>query len=399
MAFAPLSGAVVRGQATTVGQTNSFSQQFTVGQTIKGVVLQALPEGKTLVNFAGQHVVMELNHPLDKGQSFLARIEQASPALMLKVLKGPVPNPTDSAALVGSRQPLSLYHDETNPTQTGTLNAAQLKSYLVAKQPVIDMLTALQKHLAHNPILQQTDVTLRRRLETTLNILLPKTTAPPDADGLKAQINQSGINYEAHVQQLLVNEASPAKQSVLMQDLKGQLLELSQGLNQLSSQQAATTTARQQVQQAIQNIEFQQLANLFAQQEHQFLLLQVAHPALLASHTAKLFFRAKNRSKGNSQVETQDYTLVFLLDFSALGNIRIDAMVHGQQVVATIKTEDETVAHFIRKQTDVLTVCLQNLGFHAEISCRAQETVVLDVDDSLTRVLMVDPSQLVDIKA
>ncbi|MEE8302815.1 MAG: hypothetical protein V3S24_10310 [Candidatus Tectomicrobia bacterium] len=397
MAFAPLSGAVVRGLPVTPGQTNGFSQRFAVGQTLRGVVLRALPEGKTLVNFAGQHVELELNQPLARGQTFLATVEQSSPALMLKVVARSASGTAGNPALLTEHQ--AAPPNRGNATLPGTFNAAQLKSYLVAKQPVIDMLVALQTHLVRNPVLQHVDATLRQRLETTLNTLLPEAASPPDAAGLKAQIAQSGINYEATIQHLLTNDASPTEQAAVMQNLKGQLLELLQELNQLPAQQADVTAARQQVQQALQNIEFQQLANLFAHQEDQFLLLQFVHPAFPESHTAQLFFRANHKSKRANRGETEDYTLVFLLDFTALGNIRIDATVQGPQVWATIRTEDEAVAHFIAAQTSSLTNRLQELGFQTEISCCAQETVSLDVDDSLTRLLMVDPSHLVDTKA
>jgi hypothetical protein len=395
VAIDPLVGTIVRVLPTPPGQSHDLSQRFTVGQILKGIVLRALPEGKTLVNFAGQHLILELGQPMLKGQTFLAAVEQSAPTLALKVISDPAPN---SNALASGQQALAAELGETTPPTPGTLNAAQLTSYLVAKQPLGNMVAALQNHLINSPLWRTTDPTLLQRLEQTLAALLPQDPSPPDAAGLKEQVARSGINYEAKVQHVLTSNASPLEQAALANDLKGQLLEVLHKLDQASTRNGETVEIHQHVQQALHNIEFQQLSNLFAQQENQSLLLQLMHPTFPASHTAKLYFRANPRQSGGSQAESQDYTLVFLLDFTALGNLRIDASVRGPSVSATIRTEDETVADFIVAQTPSLTARLHDLGFQAEIRCCAQETVSLDIDDSLTRVLMAKPSRLLDIK-
>jgi hypothetical protein len=151
------------------------------------------------------------------------------------------------------------------------------------------------------------------------------------------------------------------------------------------------------VQQALRNIEWQQLSNLFAQQEQQSLLLQFLHPAFPTAHTARLYFRVDPRNKGGRQEDPQTYTLVFLLDFTALGNVRIDATVRGTHIAATIRTPDEAVARFVATHTPVLTTRLHDLGFQAHIDCSAEQHVPMDVEDSFTRLLMADPSRLLDV--
>ena len=56
-----------------------------VGQTLQGIVLRALPEGQSLVDFGGQQAQLDLGQPLITGQKFLATVEQTSPMLVLKV--------------------------------------------------------------------------------------------------------------------------------------------------------------------------------------------------------------------------------------------------------------------------------------------------------------------------
>jgi hypothetical protein len=271
------------------------------------------------------------------------------------------------------------------------------------------------------------DAGLLHRLQETLTALLPLQEEPPDAASLRAQVDRSGINYEAKVQEVLTKQASPVEQAALANDLKGQLLELLHKLDQRPSPAASLqhdapmgsrepgqpaltqviregtrsgdiVDLREHVQQALRNIEFQQLSNLFAHQQHQPLLLQFAHPAFPAAHTAKLYFRVDTREQDAQQDAQQNYTLVFLLDFSALGPVRVDATVRGAYVSTTISTTDEAVADFITAQTPDLTARLHALGFQAEVRCSAQVQVSLDVDDSLTRLLVAEPSRLVDVK-
>jgi hypothetical protein len=396
VAIDPLVGTIARVLPATPGQSNDLSRRYTVGQILRGIVLRELPEGKTLVNFSGQRVLLELGQPMAKGQAFLATVEQSSPTLVLKFLGEPAPQATNRTGPSSEQQAPVPDSRNTGRTSQEALSPVRLKSYLLAKQPFGDMATTLQKHLVQNPLLRTVDPTLLRRLEETLTALLPRDTSLPNAIGLKEQVDRSGINYEAKVQQMLTSNASPAEQAALANDLKGQLLELLHKLDQIPPQNREIAAVRQHVQQALQNIEFQQLSNLFAHQEHQSLLLQFVHPDSPASHTAKLYFRTNPRHA--NQEETQDYMLVFLLDFTALGRVRVDATVRGSYVSATIRTQDESVAHFMTAQLPTLTARLHDLGFQAEVDCCAQETVPLDIDDSLTRLLIADPSKLLDVK-
>jgi Flagellar hook-length control protein FliK len=234
-------------------------------------------------------------------------------------------------------------------------------------------------------------------LTTTLAALLPHEAPLPDAATLQEQVDKSGLNYEAKVADFLSKPAVPTDQAALTQDLKGQLLELLSKLDQLSTTHEDVSAIRQQVQQALQTIEFQQLANLFAHQEHQSLLLQFMHPSFATSHTAQLYCRVDPSDASTPPDESRGYTLVFLLDFTSLGPIRIDAVVRQAHITATISTAEAAVADFITTHTPLLRARLQALGWQAEVHCRAQEEVPLEVEDTFSRLLMAEPSRLLDV--
>jgi hypothetical protein len=318
-------------------------------------------------------------------------VQHITPTLVLKVIGEP------GAPGVNTPQAQTVPQLLGHLAETSeTLDPVQLKSYLVARQPFGEMVVALQ-HLVHDPMLRGLDAGLLQRLADTLSALLPQATTLPDASGLQAQVDRSGINYEAKVAEVLTQQATLAEQEALAHDLKGQLLELAARLDQASRQGHDVGESLQQVHQALRNIELQQLSNLFAQQEQQSLLLQFLHPAFPTAHTARLYFRVAPRDKGRRQVDQQNYTLVFLLDFTALGHVRIDATVHETHIAATIRTTDEAVTHFIAMHTPALSARLHDLGFQSQIDCCTEQHVPLEVEDSFTRLLMADPSPLLDV--
>jgi hypothetical protein len=175
------------------------------------------------------------------------------------------------------------------------------------------------------------------------------------------------------------------------------LLDILSRLEQHATSHGDVPDLRRQVQQALQTIEFQQLANLFAHQEHQPLLLQFMHPALSMSHTAQVYFRVDPEDDSPEAATPRSYTLVFLLDLTSLGHIRVDATVRPAHLSATISTTTAAVAEFITSHTPALSARLQELGFHTDVHCRAQADLPLQVEDTFSRLLMAAPSHLLDV--
>lgn len=401
---------------TTPGQNTSV---FATGQTLTGHVLQVWPGEGSLVNFNGQNVLLNLTQNLVKGQALTVVVEHAAPHLVFRVtgpahliqaplaqaqavstptIEGPRNTPVRTAP---EPPPLVQAQPVTALTSEGMLSAASLKSYLSAKQPFGDMAAALAHTLHQTPLRHQLDPSLLQRLDDTLQVLLPPKTSLPDASGLQEQVERSGINYEAHVKHVLLNESlAPEEQAKLTNDFKGQLLELSEHLGRLDSNDSARTDLLRQVQRSMQNIELQQLSNVFAHDAHEPILLQLTHPMFATAQTAQLYVR-NNASQQQAQQHQgrQDYTLVFLLDFTELGALRVDASVHDSQVQATINVEQQAAADFVAAHLPALTARLHDLGFQAHVDCCTHDKVPREVDDTLTRLPLPEASRLVDIRA
>ncbi|QPJ66012.1 MAG: flagellar hook-length control protein FliK [Candidatus Nitrohelix vancouverensis] len=90
------------------GPDAAFLKSLQVGQILNGAILKILPQGKALVDFQGRSVMVQTQTPLSPGQQISARIEQAEPNPVLKIIPTPHTAPLeprgDSLTLQSRRQ-------------------------------------------------------------------------------------------------------------------------------------------------------------------------------------------------------------------------------------------------------------------------------------------------------
>jgi len=156
-------------------------------------------------------------------------------------------------------------------------------------------------------------------------------------------------------------------------------------------------TVLAQVKQAADALEFQQLANQCALQEHRPLVLPLAYPYASSTQTMQLIMHHDSHQEGGPTAEQEHYTVALSLDLSALGPLHIAAAVHGPAVTATFRVADPTVAEFLHPALPDLHVRLQTLGFTPCVACTVQEPATQDSEGCVPRSLM-QAVKLVDIK-
>lgn len=369
------------------------SHTFSVGQSLVGEIVRVVPQSGVLVNFHGQHILLELGQHLAPGQTITATVTQVVPTLVLQL--------TDNTTLQTSPAfPLpSLPTDSEG--QQGIVTASQLKAYLAASQPFGQIVTGLAELLSDHPLLHNIAPGLTQELGDTLAVLQSQGAIPPDATQLAEQVDRSGVNYESKVQRALTGE-SALTTAALAKDLKGQLLELSHRLDQLlhtgtETQQREAAAVLERVTRAVQALEFQQLSNQFALQEQQPLALPLLNPFVSPPQTTQLIVHRDGGQAGQPSAEQERYTVALSLDLSALGALHIEATVHGAAVSATLHVEDPAVAAFLRAAVPELSTRLQELGLQAGVACEVQEHVAHESEGPLPRAL-TRAIKLVDIK-
>jgi hypothetical protein len=370
------------------------AQTFTMGQRLQGVVVCIVPHGGVLVNFDGQPILLALAPPVVPGHILTATVTQVSPTLLVQL--------TDELPLSVPAETTRTPAPAPQEGQQSVLTAAQLKAYLMAHQPFGETVTTLWQMLRKHPWLYEMAPALAQELRDTLAALYPQGAWPPEAAQLKNQIDRSGLNYESKVQRMLMGEF-PSTVAALAKDLKGQLVELSQRLDLLThvatnprSREAQTVLA--QVKRAADALEFQQLSNQFALQEHRPLVFPLAYPFASLTQTMQLIVHREGSQEGRPAADQEHYTVALSLDLSVLGPLHITAAVHGSAVAATFRIADPAIAEFLRAALPDLHARWQTLGLMPCVTCTAQEPTTQDSEGgcprSLTRAV-----KLVDVKA
>lgn len=358
------------------------------GQSIQGKISQVLDNKTVQVQFQGKQLPVQItgdSSMFRPGGEITVNVQRGANGLTL-VAQTPGP---------GFRQ----------------VDAAMIKPLLAARQDLAKMAANLEKTVLDNPLLKglKIDPDLVARLRDTVRVLLPKDEALPDSSRLKEQVDRSGINYETKIKKFVAEKLTPENKMALARDLKGQLLELQSKLEnhaRLEAQRIASTTGQgrvvqellHHVKQAANSIELQQLSNQFAKQENHPILIQIPDPFSPGTKTARLYIRRDEQGKGKKQGEKKDFNLVFLLNLTHLGNLRVDAKLHDNDVTAKITTQNKAVADFIGANTSKLESRLKEAGFNAAVTSGFKEKMEMEVEEDLERILINEPSRLVDIR-
>ena len=258
----------------------------------------------------------------------------------------------------------------------------KIKSLLPFKEPFGEMLEKLDILVNSSEVIKNlsTKTGLVGRLAKTLNLL--KTPSPVQnfpsqgSAQLKQQIDLSGINYESKVKNIFQGKEPFDVPLNVKIDLKGQLIKLLDLIEIRSVAKDTSVSQRRQfmevvkvLHRAIENIELQQVTNQFARQENQPILLQIPDPFMLGKTVNLYLRRPEDKGKGKGNKNNDDVLLVFLLELSALGNLRVDAKMNKESISVRIDVENQNVAQFIEGNLKDFCSCLGDLGFEVNASC------------------------------
>lgn len=367
------------------------AQRLTVGQSLRGTVVQVLPQNSALVHFPGHPLLLEPVPQLVPGQTIVATVEQIVPTLLLRL--------TDVPSLPTFAQTTPALAQATTAVSSGLFSAAQLKAYFAASQPFGDIVTRLTDLLAETPELADLAPALSQALRETLALLRPAEERPPNATRLQQQVERSGLNYESKVLRALTTEAP--LQAPLAHDFKGQLLDLAQRLtHSLEGRhnlwQGTAANLLESVQQAINALELQQIANQFALQEHRPLVLSLVSPYASPLSTLQLAIHRDDRREEHTAPASEHYTVAFALELTTLGPLHITAVVSGRAISATLQVTEPAIAAYLEREAPELVAQLQTLGWQMSVACTVQPHIALDTAPTLPQAL-TRTTHLVDV--
>ena len=287
----------------------------------------------------------------------------------------------------------------------------KIKSLLPYKESFGVMVQKLDILLNSSEVIKslRAETGLVPRLIKTLNLLkapfFEQDLTSQGSTLIKQQIDLSGINYESKVKHALEGKELLDVPTNVKNDLKGQLinllklLEIRIGGNETSAiQRYQLLKVIKVLMRAVDNIELQQLTNQLSRQENQPITLQIPDPFMIGK-TINLYIRqSEDKSKNKENKENKSVLLVFFLELSALGNLRVDAKINNQAISLRIDVENSNIAKFIENSLKDFCSSLDDLGFEVNASCGVVANIDKELESKLNQLLISETNRLVDLR-
>ena len=363
-----------------------------VGQKEKVDVLSIVNRETIQVRLNGNDVTVKhsASQKLQAGESvYIQAISNSSGKFILEVEQTPV-----STATARSLPGLSV-----------------LKSYLPTRQSLVQVLAGLKEVFLEGPLnpLKELNIDLGqlKQLQVNLQKIVSQESRIPDAAQLKEIIDRSGFHYEAKVKDFVSAADLSSKNVLLEKDLKGQLMRLARELEQIPRGVVENTATERligkliaQVNQSISNIELQQLTHHFSREEQLPLLLQLPENLLSEEDRFRIYILPDQKEGGHSETDSsnQVFNLVFLLNLSFLGDLRIETKVLKDEISVRIIGSNSDAVQFIQGHVPELESIFRKEGFSINVTSDHQTEVSMEIPDSLGQLLIDTPLQMVDLK-
>jgi hypothetical protein len=378
--------------ADTFSKADLKQLDIEAGQNVKVEVLSVVDRGILQVRLNGnavtiKHAASQKFQPGDLVHLHAKPI--VSGKFVLEVEQNPIPSST-------ARPPLEL---------------SVLRNYLPARQPLIQMLAGLKEVFLEGPLTQLKALNIElgqlKQLQGNLQKIVSGEFKVPDGVQLKEIVDRSGFHYEAKVKEFVLEPSHSNKNILLENDLKGQLMRLARQLEQISAGATDNATSDKfvgklmaQVNQAVSNIELHQLTHHFSKEEQHPLLLQLPENLLSEEDRFKIYILPDQREGDGQKPDSHNriFNLVFLLNLSALGDLRIETKLFKDDISIYIAGSSSDAIQFIQAHVSELEELFQEEGFSICVTSRHQAEVSMEVPDSLGQLLIDTPLQMVDLK-
>ena len=292
------------------------------------------------------------------------------------------------------------------PADIKNIGFESLKPYLPSRKAIGRLIAELKLEILESPVLKNIPIKadLLVRFRKTLQQLTPKLNSTYSGTHIKRQVDISGINYEAKIKKLLLQPENPKIRFELGSDLKGQLLELKQILEDIIKTNPERNLSRiifdfqQKIKVAVDNIELNQLSLRLSNQENQPLLLQIPNPIDSNDKTINLYVhKDSNENKDGKKSDKDNYNLAFYLELSDLGNIKMNVDMDSSNMKVRMDLERDDIVEFVRNNATNFKNSMKNKGFRATVEC-CNVNKTSQIKDSLAELLVSNNTSLFSVK-
>tara|TARA_B100000315_G_scaffold211443_1_gene208226 strand:- start:5070 stop:6086 length:1017 start_codon:yes stop_codon:yes gene_type:complete len=305
-------------------------------------------------------------------------------------------------ALTGGKQDANVH----------TLQLSLLKKYLPEKIPLVKAFDNLIRFLSSLPKSELTPQTKETLITTMKSVIIQGEKI--DENLLKNFITKTGLNYEADLKKLVLSKPGEHIRSdqtpenlkaSFNQSIKGQLLKIVQELEAKLSKMQQTENKFQlkelqallkNVKTTLSNVELNQILNYYSKQETGFLQFQIPFSP---TETVNLYI--KDNSEKDEQKDgkkKEDVSLIFHLNLTTIGNLRIDVEMLDKTMSGQFYVEDKDVSEFISSMLPELESQLGESYSINHLSCCVKEKSFFE-DEIPEKKLFQKKTQIINVEA
>ncbi len=245
---------------------------------------------------------------------------------------------------------------------------------------------------------------LKSRLQETLSVFKATQNEPVNDKTIRENIARTGASFESRLSQFFENPKGSGLKDAVRQDFKGQLQELSRFLEKqfgigIKTGDGTIQSLGRQTQTIIQNLDIHQLTQIVARQENHPMSLMIPNMLEPQGRPIKIFYKEdEGDGKGSKTGDKGKYTLVFFLEMSQLGNVRLDARVQDKKLGLNIAVENEAVLSFIKTGFEYFRDQLNEMGFESEITGQINPEKIHEPIEEFPDGVLKSLNSLVDVR-
>jgi len=349
-----------------VGKMAHFT--LAAGDTAAAFVQQRLGNGNVQLNIQGKIVETPAPISVQKGD-----------VLMLKMNKPP------------SDFQLISVHKNADVKALGTLKANLAGN----TQTMAQNITNIRNIIPNIPVSEVAAVNPLPLLESSLKAHEISSSQPLTGDRLMQMMRNAGTGLEAKLLQLSQN---PALSPAMQQDMKSIMLQLANQQGGNAQQADFVRAVSELAQQSVSRIETTQALNVLAQvqgepirMELPMLINQQMVNVQLSMQQQSSYEQNTNNENGSSD---QSFNVLFSLELSQLGNIRVDANISDNTVHARIYNDSSECSRFLLDNIQRLESRLHQLGFDKVYLLASHQQPDAEKQQSFDQLTQMTPASL-----
>lgn len=223
---------------------------------------------------------------------------------------------------------------------------------------------------------------LRAAIQAVARHLEGSTSAQsPQPETIRRNVEETGIPIESQLRRLVEGESRENPETLARKDIKTLLLRVENEIDRAMrtvNEEASPELRKalgefgESVKQSRESVESKQVQNALRQDSGEPLHFQIPYHDFGRLKTADLYYSRRQEKEKKTQAERSVHHVVFLLDMSRIGKLRVDALVRGSRIQIAVNTAEDAAASFLRPRMNELQAALEGLGFEVGmLECRA----------------------------